>query len=282
MDQTDELLDSIDTLPPSPFPLPQLFKVLTEPDADLGPVVALISSDVALTAKLLQTCNTSFLGRSERVHDVAGAVNRLGFHTVYRVVAAVRGTQILGSCNKKYGIDPAEIWKHSVGAAFASQFLAEDLGANAGLFFTAGPLHDMGKVILGKAYQGDYARLIAETGKYGHLLVAGEKARFKVNHAEIGARLLARWNFSPEIVDSVLFHHHPSAAGQWERSAACVCLANALAHCMEQDRTPQESFQDDSNAALKILALSEEDLRRYSDRLNENAAFAEAMYRLSG
>jgi hypothetical protein len=135
MDKIDELLDSIDTLPPSPYPLPELFKALTEADSDLSQVVDLISFDPALTAKLLQTCNNAFFARSVPVNDVSSAVNRLGFQTVYRVVATVRGVQVLRPSQKSYGVEISELWRHSVRTAFAAQFIAEDSGTDGGLFF---------------------------------------------------------------------------------------------------------------------------------------------------
>src|SRR6185295_5099602 len=135
-----------------------------------------------------------------------------------------------------------------------------------------GLLHDTGKVVLGKAFKEDYARLVGEMGKDGPLLVDGETARFGVNHAEIGARLLTRWNFSEEVVDSVKFHHHPSAAGRWERSAACVGLASAIAHHQDEDRKGPARSRVDLEIPLKVLGLADEDLYRYSDRLKENIA----------
>src|SRR6266436_755755 len=142
MDKIDKLLAGVENLPLSPNPLPQLFNALTDTESDRSQVVDLISFDPGLTAKLLQTCNSALFGRPELVNDVAEAVDRLGFQMVYRVVAVVKGTQVLRPSKKSYGVEPGKLWRHSVQSAFAAQFIAEDVGAESGLFFTAGLFRD--------------------------------------------------------------------------------------------------------------------------------------------
>ena len=281
-EKIDALIDGISDLPSSPYPLPELFKALREADVDLDPVVDMISFDPALTAKLLKTCNSAYFGRSDPINDVREAVNRLGFQTVYKVVAAVRGNQILGPMKKTHGIDAGALWKHSVTSAFAGQFVAEDFGADAGLFFTAGLLHDMGKVILDQTFKQDYGEVVASAAETGKRLVDLETARFGMNHAEVGARLLHRWKFSSEMVACLQFHHDPVAAGNFERSAAFLSLASALAHYIELGNNLPATATADLEITLKALGLTDEVLTRHSDRLKENLAFVETMFRLGG
>lgn len=282
MDKIDELLNGVENLPSSPFPLPELFAALSDADVELGPVVDMIMFDPTLTAKLLKTCNSAFFARSEPIKDAAEAVNRLGFQTVYRIVAAVKGNQMLGPSKKTYALKAGEAWKHAVTAAFSGQFVAEEHGASAGLFFTAGLLHDMGKGILDEKFKEGYGQVLAEVAGAGKPLVEVEAARYGMNHAEIGARLLERWKFSPEMVSCVQFHHHPGAAGAWERSAAFVTLANALAHQIEQAGNIPATTTAELDRALKILGGPKDDLTRYAARLEENVAYIETMRRVGG
>src|SRR3954471_17597959 len=127
MIDVDALLDGIETLPASPYPLPELSKALTDPNADLNRVVEIISFDPALTAKLLQLCNSAAFSRGNPANDVAQAVNRLGLQTVYRALTALKGPQIFPK-PRTGGIDPVDLWTHSVMTAIAAQVIAEDLG----------------------------------------------------------------------------------------------------------------------------------------------------------
>lgn len=263
MNNIDELLGSFDFLPPAPQVLPQLLSALAEPDTDLSHVVDLIAFDPGLTAKLLQTCNSAFFARSRPVDDVAEAVNRLGFQSVYRTVAVVAGAHCLRPAQTS-GIDLEQLWRHSVITAFAAQFVAEDIQAESGMMFTAGLLHDLGKVVLAAAEAR--GRLAA-----GHCT--------EDFHADIGARLLHRWKFSAPLSLSVRFHHQPSGAGQHLKLAACIALANELAHHHDQPQTTDASLNGYENP-LSILELNAPDLDRYRGRLEENVQFVETMCRI--
>src|SRR4051794_10472010 len=198
MIDVDALLDGIETLPASPYPLPELSKALTDPNADLNRVVEIISFDPALTAKLLQLCNSASFSRGTPANDVAQAVNRLGFQTVYRALAALKGPQIFRRSGKAGGFDPVDLWTHAVMSAIAAQMMAEDLGEESAFLFTSGLLHDLGKSILGET--PDYAAVVRQARAEHKPLQEIEKSVLGTDHATIGARLLERWNFSPEMI----------------------------------------------------------------------------------
>jgi putative nucleotidyltransferase with HDIG domain len=169
-----------------------------------------------------------------------------------------------------------------VRAGFAAQFIAEDVAADSGLFFTAGLLHDIGKVILAEAFKEAYARVVSEAKQSGRPLTEVEEGAFGVDHAAIGGRLLAHWKFSAELVASVGCHHHPRAALTLERSAAYVQLASAVASEENFNPQPETSAVLGLEEGLAILGWTTPDLARYSERLIENMAFVEGMVRQGG
>ncbi len=75
-------------------------------------------------------------------------------------------------------------------------------------------------------------------------LVDAERRRLGVDHAAISGRVLARWQFPSNLVNSVSFHHEPAQAAPFERLAACVRLSNVVAHFMGYGLTSQlDDFQ---------------------------------------
>jgi putative nucleotidyltransferase with HDIG domain len=277
MHKIDSILDNIKNLPPAPQVLPKLLSALTEADSDVDRVVDLIALDPAMTAKLLQTCNSAFYGMDSPVNDTAEAVNRLGFQVVYRTVATVSAAHCL-KVSPASGLDAGQFWKHSVITAFAAQYIAEGVGADAGLHFTAALLHDLGKVVLAEGFGNHYRELLSASADAFRLSL--EKAAYGADHADVGARLLERWKFSAPLVSAVRFHHDPGAAGEWQRTAACVCLANALAHNLDQSPAGHKSSITAPEAALTILELTAEDLARHRELIIENWTFVEGMCRL--
>lgn len=268
----DNLLAQVDNLPPAPRILPRLLSELSDPETDVSRIVDLVAVDTVLTAKLLGTCNSAFFGNSQPVEDVSEAVNRLGFEAVYRTVAVVNGA----NCFKLRGTaeaDADQLWRHSVTTAFAAQFIAEDIGLDRSLLFTAGILHDLGKVVLaGLKGKGN-------AGEPSGPVLNWEKLTFGFSHAEIGGRMLERWRFSDHLVASVKYHHDPAASGEAAKLAACVALADALAHRVGVV-AERVACGPEVLAARKILGVAEEQMGRYDDRVRENLQFVEGMCRV--
>lgn len=278
MHTIEHVLETTDQLPPAPQVLSELLTVLSDLEADTSRAVDLITFDPGLTAKVLQTSNSALLGRGKPVDDVAEAVNRLGFQTVYRIVASASAGQILRP-KGNYGVNPEAFWKHSVMTAFAAQIIARDSTEDGNLLFTAGLLHDLGKVILANAYKEGYAEVVAKTGANTPAATALEKNTYGLNHAEVGARLLARWKFSAPIISGVWFHHDPTAAGPMERYAACVNLADGLAHSIEANTSMDVASRPGHESALNTLKRSVDDLAGYQGQIRENMQFVEALCR---
>ncbi len=187
--------------------------------------------------------------------------DRLGFQSVYRTVAVVPAHCLRPARRRDR---PGATVGHSVITAFAAQFVAEDIQAESGMMFTAGLLHDVGKVVLAAA---------EARGRLG----AGHCT--EDFHADIGARLLHRWKFSAPLSLSVRFHHQPSGAGQHLKLAACIALANELAHHHDQPQTTDANLNG-YEKPLFILELNAPDLDRYRGRLEENVQFVETMCRI--
>jgi HD-like signal output (HDOD) protein len=191
MDKIDTLLDSFKAFPTAPQILPPLLQALGEDNVNLARIVDLVSVDPALTAQILKTCNSAFFSRSTSIDSVHDAVNQLGLQTVYCIVAGTTGSQLFTSTQPANSA--ADWWRNAVMTAFASQFVAEGVNAEPGAMFTAGLLHDFGKVLLWQAFQADYARLLEEPGLTEPEIAKREAAAFGIDHAEVGGRLLARW-----------------------------------------------------------------------------------------
>lgn len=276
MDPIDELLKRVETLPPAPKLLPQLLTALSDVDADISRVVELITFDPALTAKVLQVCNSAYYSFSMRVSTVADAINRLGFHGVYMIVAMASSEDFLKT-GRHTALDANAMWRHLVTSAFAAQFLAKRIGADGNLLFTAGLLHDIGKVPLADALEGDYDALITDERLFGRPLAELERVSFNLNHAEVGARLLENWSFAPEFVEAVRFHHASDSAGEAAPQAACVELADLLAHSLDAEDEENPFAEMQAEPALAVVGLSLGELRAQREKLKGKLEIIDAL-----
>jgi putative nucleotidyltransferase with HDIG domain len=280
MQDLDDCIDKVNQLPPGPRILARLLPLLSQPDVDIEKVAELIKYDPSLTANVLHACNRAHLGAATPAGDLGEAIARLGFREVYRMVAGVSTGPALKPAQAGYGIENGELWKHSVTAAVAAQLIARDQGDDESIVFTGALLHDIGKLILSQSMEGSYAKLIVETEKNGCSLLEAEKKLLGVHHAEIGGRLLARWNFPENLVAAVWFHHEPTAATAHNRLAAFLYIGNMVAYCLGHGYGHQAFALRDDAACLELLELTPEDVQRYMIRTLENFQVVEDFLRI--
>ena len=142
------------------------------------------------------------------------------------------------------GVSPSidNLLEHSthVGVYARSIALAETKDATiAEAAFTAGVLHDMGKMIMAgnlPVWYKEVTKLRADKQISDH---AAESEMFGATHANVGACLLAAWGLPLSILEAVAWHHEPerSSEGSFGLLAA-VHAANAFAH--EAEGTPSQ------------------------------------------
>lgn len=280
MQDLDAFLDRAEHLPPAPRILPQLLAKLASTDTDSREVVELISYDPALTAKVIQLCNSAFFASATPVDNLHEAVNRLGFQSVYFLVTSISGTELLRPSQDNSGIDAGRLWKHSVLTALAAQVMARDRNDDEALAFTAGLLHDLGKIVLAEVLRENYARLLSETAENQYALMTTEKMLLGVTHAEVGSHLLKRWNFPEALVESVAWHHQPNEAPNHSRLAAFVYCGDMMAHFLGHSVGDQPFSMRGREEAATILELTPADLPRYTSQTLEQFALVDALCEL--
>jgi len=282
MQELDDYINKVKTLPPAPRILPELLALLNKDDVDSDRIVKLISLDPAITASVLRLCNSAFFAGAMPADDLQEAVTRLGFKQVYQLVAAVSGARMLGPAQKGYGIDSGELWQHSVTAAVAAEAIARNAGDDESLAFTSTLLHDIGKIVLAEALDQIYAKLVEDSQSQQAALIETEKRLLGVQHAEIGGRLLARWKFPASIVSSVWFHHNPAAAPSDKKLAAYVYLGNMIAYFMGYGYGHQAFALRGRTEALEIAGIKPEALPDFMIQTFEKLQTIEALVKATG
>jgi putative nucleotidyltransferase with HDIG domain len=260
MQVLDDYINKVKSLPPAPRILTQLLTLLNDTEVDAGRIVELITFDPGLTAKLLQRCNSAASGLAEPVHDLHQAVYLMGFNEIYRMVAVVVGEGMLGTAQLGYGIDSGELWQHSATTGLAAKVIADKLGADTDLVFTAALLHDIGKLVLNGFLEGTYETTLKQAGVSGQSFIEAEKSLLGVEHAEVGGRLLARWNFPEELVKAVWHHHNPAEAYPHQQLAGYVYLADLVAHSLGQGEGFQSFAIRGRPEVLEMLEISQKEI----------------------
>lgn len=196
--------------------LPALYVAVTETlratDGSLTKVGKLIAQDMGMSAKVLQLVNSAFFGLSSRISSPQQATVLIGIENLKALVLSV---QVFSDFGAQLTKDLAFLWDHSMTTASFAKAIAEAQRSPRPVVddaFTAGLLHDVGRLVLASAFGVEYQRVLKRASEPGALLATCESDAFGCTHNGVGAYLLGLWGLADSIVEAVAWHHQPANA----------------------------------------------------------------------
>lgn len=268
MSSVEDIIGQVGALPPLPDTALKLMRVMNDPRSSIDDIVEAVRYDQAVTGEVLKLCNSAFFGLSRKVTSLNDAMLSLGTVKVLQLVMSVHTNSILAREQRGYGLQPGVLWKHSVAVALASSLFAQRIKlSNVNLTFTAGLLHDIGKVILNEYVADEFAEIVRRVADEGTSFGEAEHQVLGFSHEEVGAMIAEKWKLPDPIVRCIRFHHTP---GQLDPSdtlvdtvylANCVCLLLGIG--LGEDGLHYRADQ----AVMERHALSEHDLEEVGVRM---------------
>lgn len=218
-------------VPTIPVLLLRILRVVDGERASAKDLVDLMQRDQALAGRVLRLANSGFFACAREVGTLSRAVMLLGFSTVKNLAL---GVKILETLRGRGGPGMAALWEHSALVGAAARAIAQRTrAADPEEVFTAGLLHDIGKVILRIRFEAVYDRMTAVGGEAPTFL--RERDAFGVDHAQAGAWLGESWALPPSIVETAGAHHDELTEGTTLSGPVIVNLANRLVHWTDVD-----------------------------------------------
>jgi len=199
-------LQALDSLPTLPIGALRIGEVVHSKSASVPQVAEILRSDPATSAKLLRLVNSPYFGIPGGVSDVARAIPFVGFNTLYQLVLSITVLDTLRVDDTV--LDPRALWTHALTVATAARELAQEIKfADPGACFTAGLLHDMGKIALAKLEPDKVAAAYATMRAEGVTLEVAERRHGLPPHDRIGSRLARQWKFPASLTTPIEQHH---------------------------------------------------------------------------
>jgi putative nucleotidyltransferase with HDIG domain len=153
--------------------------------------------------------------------------------------------------------------------------------------FTAGLLHDVGKIILEQHLHNEFLAAVDCSVVENISSVEAEQRTVGVDHTEIGAWLAETWSLPPSIVEAIRYHHQPALAPEFASLTAVVRLADLFTKALLDDKqrlnVNEELVRDPAWDVLarqnpEIVSL---DVVRFAEELEENIERAREFIRLA-
>lgn len=235
------------TLPPMPAAQAQAIALLSDPDADPSELSEAVALDPGLSAAVLRAANSAASAPISPVTSVDVAVIRMGTSEIRRIVAAsVLGQAFPGLEEAK--VDAPEMWRFIIMTAFLAERAAPEALSRAA--FTAGILHDIGRLTMISMEPSNYARVV-EMVRDGADSRYAETEVFGVDHCAFGAQVAATWKFAPMLIEAVAHHHEGGNV-----LAEAIKHANHVAHSLglgDGVRPPLEPTLDPDGPEAELI-----------------------------
>jgi HD-like signal output (HDOD) protein/CheY-like chemotaxis protein len=208
------VISGLATIPSLPAIYDQVVKELQARDPSVTKIAAIISRDAGMTAKILQLANSALLGVRRQISNPAQAVSLIGIDMIRALVISVH---IFSQFDQQQvqELDIPQLWKHSLATASAARAISELERCTKDMMdvcFTAGLLHDIGKLVLIGNLPEKYKAATARVVRDNVPLLEAERECLECTHAEVGAYLMGIWGLPHAIVEAAAWHHLPSVA----------------------------------------------------------------------
>ena len=268
----EEILNGATDLAALPQVVMRVMDLTTDQKATATDLEKVIGMDQALAAKILTLANSSYYGLPRQVSTLREAVVFLGFKTVRNLAMGITTFNLFLGRSDAASLARRSVWRHSMDAAQCARVVTSLLHPSAqetvGMdqVYTCALLHDVGKIAMDRSRQALFIAIMELTRTRNVRYSVIENKVFPFSHGQIGAALAARWNYPPALCEAIAFHHTPRAAEINPKLTAAVCLANEIAHFLEDTPAAEE---EEAAAALPVacheamfpLRVSEEGLR---------------------
>lgn len=234
-----EILSRLKSVPSLPALYCAVSEALRSPETSLKQMGDLVAQDMGMCAKVLQLVNSAFFGLACHVSSPHEAIAMIGFENLKALVLSV---EVFSSFEGEPMPRLNFLWKHSMATACFAKAIAKVQKSPREMVddaFTAGLLHDIGRLVLASAFADEYQKVLRLAEESGTGLAACEAEAFGCGHHAAGAYLLGLWGLADSVVEAVAWHHQPARAAPTSFS---VLIAVHAADCYENERHPDQGF----------------------------------------
>ena len=192
-------------LAPLPGTQARALALVGQADVTFRELGGVIEADPALTAAVLRAANSAASAPIGRIEIASQALVRIGLEHTKRIVA---GAIVSGNMTnlRRAGIDTTELWRHLIGCALIADTTAwGEVRRSAS--FTAGLMHDVGRLAMANAIPDQYAEAVALI-RGGIDAVEAEQTVFGIDHLLVGREVAEVWDLPANMAEAIGDHHH--------------------------------------------------------------------------
>lgn len=255
-----------ESLHAAPTILTELQELFSDQDVDIDEVVRLVSQDPTLALKVLKKANSTFFARSNGVVDIFEAITCLGLYEVFCIINTLVTEEAIFNNNQAGGFSMYTLWRHAVSTAVICEALATRDEKFKVTAYTAGLLHDVGKIIMANTGSTEYQECLTKRNYLKGDTTELETEHFGFSHAQLGAHIASNWGL-PDFVHNAIQYHHQYFEENSEfiidyELYSVIKMANIVAHYLEKPQIGIQYVIETGEDQMKYLDLDISTLSR--------------------
>jgi putative nucleotidyltransferase with HDIG domain len=285
VDRLNERIDEyIRNMPSLPTTVAKVLEVCNNPQTSPADLNHVISLDPVLVGRVLKLINSAYYGLGQQVTNLVRAIIMLGINTVKNLALSTAVMGNLSTRKDHQGLNMEGFWRHSLCVGVSAKILAKQRGIDAKQqeeYFTAGLLHDIGKIPLNAVLSKEYMLTVSAADRERISLFRAEEKTLGMNHSAAGAMIVKAWRLEGAVGDAIAYHHnYLEYSGPHGDILFSIAAANRFASIMEigfsGDRYPEKT----DNRIWEILGLDRDVFERIETTVNEEIEKAKIFLRL--
>ena len=263
MSLVPQVLRSLKNLPPFPMVAQRALLLLNKPEVSIQELVEVVKFDPAITANILRISNSAYFGLRREIHSLHQALLLLGTQELLKIIIASGATRLFSAPTPGYFTERQGLWRHSVSCALMVDLLSRELTmSDQATGFTAGLMHDIGKVVLSLFVEQKFHEIMEVVEQEGVSFQAAEKIILGVDHAEMGGEMARMWDFPDRLRLAITYHHLDKPEAYTDDLTLLVYLGDILTMMFGQDLGTDGLAYTGYPEVLKHFHLREKNLQK--------------------
>ena len=259
----DEINRSIQNLQPIPQVALKMLRLINEDNYDIDKLTAEIRKDQVISARTIKLCNSVYYGSRNKIESVDHALVFLGQRLLIKFVISASISTFFSQVGLGYSLCKGGLYHHAVGTAVIAEKLAQVTGkVNPTLAYTAGLLHDIGKVVLDQFIQAAFPLFYRRVYEEEKNFLEVEKTLFGIDHNHAGNTLAKQWSLPESLRETIRHHHKPEDAAKNKDLVHIVYLADLLMSRFHPGLEVERINTDGLSGRLAVLGFS---IKNFSD-----------------
>ncbi len=280
------LTDPVECLQLFPAVTIKLLQLTNDDNTDFHDLSKVIETELSLAAQVLKTVNSALFNFPQAVNSIQRAISILGFSGIRNIAIKLLfyNSLIVNQANQSFNL--LFFWQHCLFTATLSRDIAINLDyPDPDLIYTAGLLHDIGKLVLENYGKVSYSDFISSYANSTPSSLQDELTFFGVSHEQVG-QVFCQQSQLPDIITAVVARHNSSIISDndcyfdFKKEIAIVSFANYLAWAQGIGSFSTETPPLLAQTVLEIIEIEKLDIESLLDHVDQEMQSTSEFYNI--